>query len=177
MNYVYETDSAIAELLQFKISHSVTNNQYLFNNRWVNEIGEDYYEDAVNNIKMLLHKALKNGTNHSEYLQSKLDIIWKHIEYIERYKCYSPEFFDLYSNRIKFVNINEKTTLSSAGLYEKYKEDSEHISATEKDLFDFLNFHSENINNFKTQLDFDKGLLLYALDNYREIVKDLYHFL
>jgi hypothetical protein len=177
MNYVYETDSAIAELLQFKISHSVTNNQYLFNNRLVNEIGEDYYENAVNNIKMLLHKALKNGTNHSEYLQSKLDIIWKHIEYIERYKCYSPEFFDLYSNKIRPVTINENTTFSNTDLYEKYKEDSEQISATENDMFAFLNFHSENLNQYKTQLDFHKGLLLYAIDKYREIVKDLYYFL
>lgn len=177
MDYAYKTEDAINELLKFKINFSETYNTYLFNGMWINEINESYYSEKIVNIKRLLHKQLKNGLKQEEYLQNLLDLIWKKVEYIEKFKCFSTEFFELYSEKITSVNYVHKEPNSNNKLFEIYKAGSKNISSQAYELFNFLNFHSEKLNDFQTPLDFERGFLLYTINAYREAIKSLYSFI
>ncbi len=177
MDYAFQTDNAINELTKFKVSYSETFNTYQFNNKWINEIDEYYYYDKIDNIKKLLHKQLVNGLKHVEYLQNLLDLIWDKIEHIEKYKCHSPKFFNLYSEKIRIIDNYNKKPATNIGLFEKFKSGSEPIDSKESGLFNFLEFHSENINKFETQFDFEKGMLLHSVHMYCEALKNLYDFI
>jgi len=177
MNYGYQTDSAVNELLKFKIEFSETEQTYMLNNTWVNQIDDHSYYEKIENIKRLLHRQLKGGLKQEEYLQNLLDLVWKQVEVIKNYKYNSFEFFELYSKKILPVYHSDKKPTSNNEFFEKYKKGDNVISEENPDLNNFLNLHSKKMNNFQTQLDFEKGLLLFAVDIYRQVLMDLYNYI
>ena len=142
MNYKYKTDQAVNELVKFKIDFSKIYNTYLFNNKWINEIHDDYYSEKIKNIKSLLRKQLKHGHKQAEYLQDLLDYIWTKVDYIEDYKYNSFEFFELFSDKISDIISHESIPVSNSDLYEEYKIDPSSETTNESELFNFLRFHS-----------------------------------
>jgi hypothetical protein len=177
MNYKYKTDQAVNELVKFKIDFSKIYNTYLFNNKWINEIDDDYYSEKIKNIKNLLHKQLKHGHKLAEYLQDLLDYIWTKVDYIEDYKYNSFEFFELFSDKISDIISHESIPVSNSDLYKEYKIDSSSETTNEPELFNFLRFHSSGMNDFQTEIDFEKGRLLFVLSVYSEVLKDLHGFI
>jgi len=177
MNYKYKTDQAVNELVTFKIDFSKIYNTYLFNNKWISEIDDYYYSEKIKNIKRLLYKQLKNGHKQAEYLQDLLDYIWNKIDYIEDYKYSSFEFFELFSDKISDITSHESTPVSNSELYKEYKIGSNSETTNELELFNFLRFHSSRMNDFQTEIDFEKGRLLFVLSFYTEALKDLHGFI
>jgi len=177
MNYKYRTDQAVNEFVEFKIDFSKIYNSYLFNNKWTNEIDDYYYSEKIKNIKILLHKQLKYGHKQAEYLQYLLDFIWNKVDYIEDYKFRSFEFFELFSDKISDITSHDSIPASNSGLYEEYKIGSSSETTNEHELFDFLRFHSSRMNDFQTEIDFEKGRLLFVLSIYTEALKDLHGFI
>jgi hypothetical protein len=177
MNYKYKTDQAVNELVKYKINFSKIYNTYLFNNKWINEIEDDYYSEKIKNIKNLLHKQLKHGHKQAEYLQDLLDYIWTKVEYIEDYKYSSFEFFELFSDKMSDITSHESIPASNSDLYKEYKIDSSSEATNESELFNFLRFHSSGMNDFQTEIDFEKGRLLFVLSIYSEALKDLHGFI
>ena len=177
MNYAYLTNEAVNELLKFKIYYCKTNNTFLFNNKWINEIDEYYYAEKIDNIKKLLHQQLINGLKHAEYLQNLLDLIETKIDQLDKYKFYSFEFFKLYSKKIKTLDSYNTKPSSNIELFEKFKTDSSSINTAESDLFNFLNFKSPNKNFFATELDFEKGIMLHVLSLHSEVLANLHGFI
>ena len=177
MNYKYKTDQAVNEFVKFKIDFCKINNTYLFNNKWISEIDAYYYSEKIKNIKNLLQKQLKHGHKQAEYLQDLLDYIWNKIYYIEDYKYSSFEFFELFSDKISDITSYESIPVSNSDLYKEYKIDSSSETTNESELFNFLHFHSSRMNDFQTEIDFEKGRLLFVLSVYSETLKDLYGFM
>lgn len=177
MNYKYKTDQAVNELVNFKIYFCKTYNTYLFNNKWINEIDEYYYLEKINNIKRLLHKQLKHGQKQAEYLQYLLDHIWNKVDHIEQCKYSSFEFFELFSDKISDITSDESIPASNSDLYKEYKTGSSPETTNKPELFDFLRFHSTGMNDFQTEIDFEKGRLLFVLSIYIEALKDLHGFI
>lgn len=175
MNYGYLTDSAVNDLLKFKIKFSETEQTYMLNDTWVNEIENHSYYEKIDNIKKLLHKQLKGGLKQEEYLQNLLNPIWKKVEVIMDYNSF--EFFKLYSKKILPVHHSDKKPTSNNEFFEKYKKGDNVTSEKNAELFSFLNLHSKKMNNFQTQLDFEKGLLLFAVDTYRQVLMDLHNYI
>ena len=177
MNYKYKADQAVNEFVKFKIYFCKTYNTYSFNNKWINEIDEYYYLEKIKNIKRLLHKQLKHGQKQAEYLQYLLDHIWNKVDYIEQCKYSSFEFFELFSDKISDITSHESIPASNSDLYKEYKTGSSSETTNEPELFDFLRFHSKEMNDFQTEIDFEKGRLLFVLSIYIEALKDLYGFI
>jgi hypothetical protein len=175
MNYGYKTDSAVNDLLKFKIKFSETEQTYMLNDTWVNEIDDHSYYEKIDNIKKLLYKQLKGGLKQEEYLQNLLNPIWKKVEVIGDYNSF--EFFKLYSKKILPVHHSDKKPTSNNEFFEKYKKGDNVTSEKNAELFGFLNLHSKKMNNFQTQLDFEKGLLLFAVDTYRQVLMDLHDYI
>jgi hypothetical protein len=124
-----------------------------------------------------LHKQLKHGHKQAEYLQDLLDYIWTKVDYIEDYKYNSFEFFELFSDKISDIISHESIPVSNSDLYEEYKIDPSSETTNESELFNFLRFHSSGMNDFQTEIDFEKGRLLFVLSVYSETLKDLYGFM
>lgn len=177
MNYKYQTDQAVKELVNFKIYFCKTNKIYLFNNKSLNEIDDYYYSEKIKKIKSLLHKQLKHGLKQTEYLQYLLDYIWNKVDFIEGCKFSSFEFFELFSDKILEITDNEYTSSVNNSLYKKYKSDSQPETGNELELFTFLSFHSTKMNDLNTEIDFEKGRLLFVLSSYIDALKDLHGFI
>jgi len=178
MDYAYQVQNKITELLAFKISFNEVDKSYLFNDKQARETNTLYYSEKIQNIKYLLFQQLKNGTNHKEFLQNLLDLFWGKIEYIEGFKCFSSVFFELYAkNIVLLVNASQGLAGQNKELFENYKTYALSANNENNDLFDFLNFIAGGMNHFQNDLDFEKGLLLHALETYRETLTHLYQYI
>ncbi len=177
MDYAYQTERALQELLKFEVSYSKTDKAYLFNDNWASSISESYYPQKSLEFKKLLFNQLKYGLKQEEYLQNLLDIIWKKVEYIEDFDCYSSTFFEVYSDKIRLNEDVDIVDSSSKKLFQLYKSGSLDVSSENYNLFVFLQFHSKKLNELKTIADFEKGYLLYVIGQYMTTLKDLHGFL
>lgn len=176
MNYAYKTNTAVYKFSKLKICFSQNHCTYSLNGSWINEIDEKHFKEKIENIKELLHKHLTNGLRHKEFLQDLIDITHNSIDFLNQYNYHTSEFLDFYSNRIKYEYDIQKAPNSNSELYERYKNDFKHKNQKEAELFGFLELHASKLNDYKTQLDFEKGLLLNALSiykNYQDVPKTI----
>lgn len=177
MDYAYKTDLAITNLVKFNISFSTIHNSYLFKNKWVNEYDESIFQDQIDHIKGLLHIHLKNSVNQAEYLQNILDQIWKRIEWLDKNKAFSPKFFELYSHKISKNNNPIDNFKSNDEKYQKFMNNDLEVGSSDFDLFNYIRFHSEEMNHFENIIDFEKGLLINVIDLYRNALINFYNYI
>ncbi|PKG44022.1 hypothetical protein [Psychroflexus sp. MES1-P1E] len=177
MNYKYQLDLEITRLLKFIISYDENFKAFKFNDTWVNEINDHFYKVKITIIMQLLAKYLKHGLKQAEYLEYLKNWISKKLSQIENYELNSIEFFESYTQKISTVNGHSKEPTSNSELFKTYKEDNKLALEQNPDLVNYLNFFSKKINNLKTEQDFEKGLLLYALNTYKDALKDLHGYI
>ncbi|WP_033960438.1 hypothetical protein [Psychroserpens jangbogonensis] len=176
MNYVNQTNSALLSLLKFKIRFSEINNAYLLNDKWVNEIDGNYFMNQVENVKQLLIKLLRNGIHHEEYLQKLIDRIWNRIQGLDGYKIHSPDIIKVYSEIKAPIIRHKETPYAKKDLYNEFRQGQSLETNVERDQFTYLNFITKNLNNYETRMDFEYGLLSYAIYKYHEAVSDLHNY-
>lgn len=177
MNYAYQTQAAITKLLEFKIEYSTVYKSYILNGKWTDEYHESLYHEEIEEIKNLLHLTLKNALNHEEYLQDLLDQMWKRVQWLMDNEHNSPNFIDFYSEKILQNELSNKKLSADKLTYEKFKKGESEVSEENLDLFNYLSFNSGILNQYKSSVDFEKGLLLNAIDVYKQAINDLYDYI
>lgn len=164
-------------LLKFKIRFSEINNAYLLNDKWVNEIDENHFINKAESIKKLIIKQLKNGLHHEEYLQKLVDRIWKRLQVLQNYKAISPEIIKVYSEIKDPVIPHKETPYSKTDLYNEFMNSSNQVTNCRDDQFVYLNSISKHLNNYETKIDFEYGLLSYAIHKYDDAICHLHSYL
>jgi hypothetical protein len=176
-DYVYQTEGALLSLLKFKIRFSVTNNAYLLNDRWVNEIDEHYFTDKAEKVQQLLNKQLKYGLNHVEFL-SKLEArIQKRLESVKKYLKITPEIIKEFAEIVDPPIKHKVIPYSNSDWYEQFKEGNGIEATLGNDRLIYLNFNSGKLNGYDTPIDFEYGLLSYAIQKYYEAVSNLHSYI
>lgn len=177
MNLISQIEHEVFQLLKFKIQYSENHNTYLFNNRCVNEIEEDYYAEKVKKIKKLLQKQFKYGLNHEIYLKQLSDPIWDRVIFLGTSRTDTPEFLNSYMEKILNLRTLKKIPASSTDLFEQYQESRKDSSFKKSKLFSFLASNTGSLNDFQTPMDFENGLLLYAINNYSKAINSLHSYI
>lgn len=176
MNYKYEAEGALLRLLKFKIRFSETHEAYLLNDKWVNEIDEDYFKRIAEHAKRLLNKQLKYGLNQEEFLNTVLDRLSNRLQSIRKYHSITPDITKEYSEMKDPVIPHKETPFAHTDWYEKYKKEINLETIFGKDRLNYLEYHSIKLNNYDKQIDFEYGLLSYAIKKYDEAVSSLYSY-
>lgn len=175
-NYVYQTEGALLRLLKFKIRFSQTNNAYLLNDKWANEIDEHYFINQVEGIQQLLNKQLKYGFNHMEFL-SKLEArIQKRLQSVKKYLKITPEIIKEFAETMDPPIKHKEVPYSNSDWYEQFKEGNGLETTLGNDRHIYLNFNSEKLNGYDTPIDFEYGLLSYSIQKYYEAVSNLHSY-
>mgnify|MGYP005666567659 CR=1 FL=1 len=175
-NYVYQTEGALLRLLKFKIRFSQTNNAYLLNDKWANEIDEHYFMNQAKEVQRLLNKQLKHGKHHEVFLENLLNRIWNRLQNVQMYLAITPEIIKNYSEIKDPIIPHKETPYSNGGWYKKFKKRSDLETTLGNDRLIYLNFNYEKLNDYKTRIDFEYGLLSYAIQKYYEAVSNLHSY-
>ncbi|GGE44396.1 hypothetical protein [Psychroflexus planctonicus] len=177
MNYKYQVDLNLTKLLKLKIKYNETYETYMLNDTWVNEIDEYFYEDKIGSIKNLIAKQLKYGLKQKEFLEDLSRRIYNKYDRLKNYDLNSLNFFETYPNITFTKDDSEEKPASNASLFENYSNENELAYEKNPVLIGYLNHFSNKLNGLKTKEDFEKGLLLYALNNYKSALWDLHGYI
>ncbi|MBR9847302.1 MAG: hypothetical protein GYB35_14905 [Algicola sp.] len=132
--------------------------------------------NKVEEVKQLLFKQLKYGLNHEEILEKLVDRIWKRLQTVNKYNKITPEIIKEFSE-IKDLPIPHKLKpYSSINWFEKYSERNGLEIDLGKDRLSYLDNKSEKLNNYKTPMDFEYGLLFYSIQKYNEALSHLHSY-
>ena len=182
-NFAHKTNQAIIEFSKFNIEFSEKNKSYLFNNLWINIEIDSYHNEQIDRIKNLLHIQLSAGLNHKEYLQNLLDILNKRINWLLENNYNLPIFFENYSIKKTDYDFLLPARNSNKSSFKKKINNSPVPNSTERQIFWFLELFEKEFNDYKDELDFEKGLLLYSIKSYRhallilsEYIKSLHQY-
>lgn len=176
MNYKYEAEGALLRLLKFKIRFSETHQAYLLNDKWVNEIDKDYFNRIIEDTKRLLNKQLKYGLNQEEFLNTVLGRLRSRLQSIRKYQSITQEIIKEYSEIKDPVIPHKETPFAHTDWYEQYKRKINLETIFGKDRLNYLKYNSIKLNNYDKQIDFEYGLLSYAIKKYDEAVSSLYSY-
>ncbi|TGV03402.1 hypothetical protein [Flavivirga rizhaonensis] len=176
-NFAHKTDQAIIEFSKFNIEFSEKNKSYLFNNQWINIKIDSYHNEQIDRIKNLLHIQLNAGLNHKEYLQNLLDILNKRIIWLLENNYNLPIFFENYSIKKTDYDYLLPARNSNKSSFKKFFNNSPVPNSSEMRIFWFLELFKKEFNDFKDELDFEKGLLLYSIKSYRHALSILSEYI
>jgi hypothetical protein len=149
----------------------------MINEKWVNEIDEAYYTQITEDLKNKITKQLKYGLKPVEYLNDILQSTENRIDQLECYALDSFDFFESYTKSIKEDFAQDEGPKSSVKFFQLYKNNKELAEKENQDLFHHLSSLEYTGNKIQTQEDFEKGMLLYAINLYLDALWELQGFI
>lgn len=177
MNYKHEADKELNKFLKFRIKHSQKFKTYMINDKWVNEINEAYYAQLTEDLKNKITKQLKYGLKPVEYLNDILQSTENRIDQLKNYTLDSFNFFESYTKSIKEDFAHEVEPKSNVEFFQLYKNNKELAEKENQDLFNHLSSLEYTGNKIQTLEDFEKGMLLYAINLYLDALWELQGFI
>jgi hypothetical protein len=149
----------------------------MINEKWVNEIDEAYYTQITEDLKNKITKQLKYGLKPVEYLNDILQSTENRIDQLECYALDSFDSFESYTKSIKEDFAQDEGPKSSVKFFQLYKNNKELAEKENQDLFHHLSSLEYTGNKIQTQEDFEKGMLLYAINLYLDALWELQGFI
>ena len=174
---IEETEDTLIRFLKFSIRFSESNTTYSLNNRWVNEIDEFYFMNEAKKVKYHIVKQLRHGLRHEEYLICLVGQVWKRLEYLQKYMHNTPDIIKEFKEIINPERMDDEPLIANISIYDEFINNVSQFKSQDSDRFNYLMLVSKYLNNYETKLDFQCGLLLYAIKKYYKEVNDLHSYL
>ena len=125
----FEND--LIQLLKPKIGFCPINKKYHLNQKWVNQIEFDFFDEPNNNFEMNLLRNITNFKNPRAIIQEFIETIWTRIEWYEKNNIKNFSCRDSIVKSIKSIELSE----------EPYLEDDYTFESVSK--FDFENEYED----------------------------------
>lgn len=169
----YEINEALIKFLNPKITFASQYNQYLYNDKGLLKIDEEYLKKESLKLLVSINQHLQQGISNKVFLSDLLEIISKKFDWFAAYPTYEIKSIDNLTTSIKLTN----KTVNVSELKENFRIDD--IVNNTSHYNDFMNkednyyaWHMERFlestNNFEDPLSFEKAKLLYVFDLLKE---------
>jgi hypothetical protein len=106
----FEND--LIQLLKPKTGFCPINKKYHLNQKWVNQIEFDFFDEPNNNFEMNLLRNITNFKNPRAIIQEFLETIWNKIEWYEKNNIKNFSFRHSIIKSIKPIELSEEPYLN-----------------------------------------------------------------
>lgn len=168
----------IQELKKAKVGFNEPAKQYTFNDLWVDEITQGYFDKLFDSFQDDIYRNIGLMKLPKEVLIELYELLWQKVEWYENNNIHDFAFFNAISGSISSVAARDiytpKNTDISIAFIQKfnYGDDQEY-----DDLVYTLKRYEEVANYTANPINFERVKLLHAMQLHNEFLKELYHFL
>lgn len=168
----FEND--LIQLLKPKIGFCPINKKYHLNQKWVNQIEFNFFDEPNNNFEMNLLRNITNFKNPRAIIQEFLETIWNKIEWYEMNKINNFSFLDTIKKSIKPIELTNEPyteddyTIESVAKFDFEKEYEDGY------LYDVLDDIYRNFGGIKDATMLEEAKLLNALQLYYKALEAMY---
>jgi hypothetical protein len=169
----FEND--LIQLLKPKIGFCPINKKYHLNQKWVNQIEFDFFDEPNYGFEINLLNNITNFKNPRAIIQEFLETIWNKIDGYEKNNIKNFSFLDTIKKSIKPIELtNEPYTEDDYTIESVAKFDFEN-EYEDGYLYDVLDDIYRNFGGIKDTTMLEEAKLLNALQLHYKALKDMYY--
>jgi hypothetical protein len=169
----FEND--LIQLLKPKIGFCPINKKYHLNQKWVNQIEFDFFDEPNNNFEMNLLRNITNFKNPRAIIQEFLETIWARIEWYKKNNIKNFSFRDSILKSIKPIELSEEPYLEDDYTFESVSEFDFENEYEDGYLYNVLDDIYRNFGGIKDATMLEEAKLLYALQLHYEALEVMYN--
>ncbi len=171
----FEND--LNQLLKPKIGFCPINNRYHLNQKWVNKIEFDFFDETNYDFEMNLLRNITNFKNPRVIIQEFLETIWTKIELYEKNNIKKFSFIDSIIKSIKPIELSEEPYLEDDYTFESVSKFDFENEYEDGYLYDVLDDIYRNFGGIKDTSMLEEAKLVNALQLHYEALIVMYHSL
>jgi hypothetical protein len=171
----FEND--LIKLLKPKIGFCPINGKYHLNEKWVNQIGLDYFDEPNNDFEINLLRNITNFKNPRAIIQEFCETIWTKIEWYEKNNINNFSFLDSIKKSIKPIEIKEEPYIEDDYTFESVSNFDFENEYEDGYLFDVLDDIYRNFGGTKDASMLEEAKLVNAMQLHHESLIIFYHSL
>lgn len=171
----FEND--LFQLLKPKIGFCPINKKYHLNQKWVNQIEFDFFDEPNNNFEMNLLRNITNFKNPRAIIQEFLETIWNKIEWYEMNNIKNFSFLDTIKKSIKPIELSEEPYLEDDYTFESVSEFDFENEYEDGYLYDVLDDIYRNFGGVKDISMLEDAKLVNALQLHYNALIEMYRSL
>jgi hypothetical protein len=147
------------------------------NQKWVNQIEFDFFDEPNNNFEMNLLRNITNFKNPRAIIQEFLETIWARIEWYKKNNIKNFSFRDSILKSIKPIELSEEPYLEDDYTFESVSKFDFENEYEDGYLYDVLDDIYRNFGGIKDATMLEEAKLLNALQLHYEALEAMYHSL
>lgn len=171
----FEND--LNQLLKPKIGFCPINNRYHLNQKWVNKIEFDFFDETNYDFEMNLLRNITNFKNPRAIIQEFLETIWTKIEMYEKNNIKNFSCRDSIVKSIKPIELSEEPYLEDDYTFESVSKFDFENEYEDGYLYDVLDDIYRNFGGIKDTSMLEEAKLVNALQLHYEALIVMYHSL
>jgi hypothetical protein len=171
----FEND--LIQLLKPKTGFCPINKKYHLNQKWVNQIEFDFFDEPNNNFEMNLLRNITNFKNPRAIIQEFLETIWNKIEWYEKNNIKNFSFRHSIIKSIKPIELSEEPYLEDDYTFKSVSEFDFENEYEDGYLYDVLDDIYRNFGGIKDTSMLEEAKLVNALQLHYEALIVMYHSL
>lgn len=171
----FEND--LIKLLKPKIGFCPINGKYHLNEKWVNQIGLDYFDEPNNDFEINLLRNITNFKNPRAIIQEFCETIWTKIEWYEKNNINNFSFLDSIKKSIKPIEIKEEPYIEDDYTFESVSNFDFENEYEDGYLYDVLDDIYRNFGGTKDASMLEEAKLVNAMQLHHESLIIFYHSL
>jgi hypothetical protein len=171
----FEND--LKNLLKPKIGFCPINAKYHLNDKWVNQIRLDYFDEPNNDFEINLLRNITNFKNPRAIIQEFCETIWTKIEWYEKNNINNFSFLDSIKKSVKPIELVDEPYIKDDYTFESVSKFDFENEYEDGFLYDVLDDIYRNFGGTKDASMLEEAKLVNAMQLHHESLIIFYHSL
>lgn len=168
----FEND--LRKILNPEIGYCPINKKYHIDNKWVNIIVLEDFDDITSTFEINLFRNLYIFKNPRKIIIEFYESIWEKIEWYQNNKIYNFSFWDTIENKINTIELSNASYTEDIYTIDYVRSFDFDNNYEDGDLFDVLDDIHRNHGGYKDETILEKGKLINALQLHHKALNILY---
>ena len=171
----FEND--LSKLLKPKIGFCPINAKYHLNDKWVNQIRLDYFDEPNNDFEINLLRNITNFKNPRAIIQEFCETIWTKIEWYEKNNINNFSFLDSIKKFVKPIELIDEPYIEDDYTFESVSKFDFENEYEDGFLYDVLDDINRNFGGTKDASMLEEAKLVNAMQLHHQSLIIFYHSL
>lgn len=167
----------IEKFSNLNICYNPQHKMYQLNDLWANEITTNYYDSIFEDFESSIYKNIDSIKDKSKFLIELYDLIWTKINWYNENEISHFIFFNNIKSRITKSNYFLKEPRKNKYSIEFIKNFNYDKPLDSDDIILTLKRYEKETNSYENEADFEKAILIHALQLHYDFLIEIYHFL
>lgn len=171
----FEND--LIQLLKPKVGFCPINEKYHLNQKWVNQIELEFFDEPNYDFEVNLLRNISNFRNPKAIIKEFYETIWNKIEWYEKNNINSFSFLDSVKKSVKQIELSNEPYIEDNYIFDSVSKFDFENEYEDGYLYNVLDDIYRNFGGIKDTLMLEEAKLINALQLHHEALRILYHSL